>query len=85
MKLTLNRYNNLTQRIITGLFGAIIIIAATVFSDWTYFLVFMLICCLSIFEFYKLVGLDGVLPLKYIGTFNALLIFVLSFLIEKGA
>ena len=83
MKLTLNRYNNLTQRIITGLFGAIIIIAATVFSEWTYFMVFMLICCLSIFEFYKLVGLEGVLPLKYIGTFNALLIYVISFLIEK--
>jgi phosphatidate cytidylyltransferase len=30
-----------------------------------------------------LTGLDGVLPLKYIGTINALLIFILSFLIEK--
>jgi phosphatidate cytidylyltransferase len=59
-------------------------IYASYFSEWTYFLVFLAICCFSIFEFYKLTGLGGMLPLKYMGTFNALLIFVLSFLVEKG-
>lgn len=84
MRLTLNKYNNLTQRLVTGFIGAGLVIYASYFSEWTYFLVFLVICCLSIFEFYRLTGLDGMLPLKYIGTLNALLIFLLSFLVEKG-
>ena len=84
MRLTLNKYNNLTQRLVTGFIGAGLIIYASYFSEWTYFCVFLVICCLSIFEFYRLTGLDGMLPLKYIGTLNALLIFLLSFLVEKG-
>lgn len=84
MRLTLNKYNNLTQRLITGLAGAVIMIYASWFSEWTYFLVFLIICCFSILEFYRLTGLDGMLPLKFMGTLNALLIFVLSFLIEKN-
>lgn len=83
MRLSLTNYNNLTQRLITGLVGAALIIFASYFSEWSYFLVFLAICCLSILEFYRLTGLDGMLPLKYLGTFNALLIFLLSFFIEK--
>jgi len=84
MRLTLNRYNNLTQRLVTGLIGAGLVIYASYFSEWTYFAVFLVICCLSILEFYRLTGLDGMLPLKYIGTLNAIVIFLLSFLVEKG-
>jgi phosphatidate cytidylyltransferase len=84
MRLTLNRYNNLTQRLVTGLIGAGLVIYASYFSEWTYFVVFLVISCLSILEFYRLTGLDGMLPLKYIGTLNAMLIFVLSFFVENG-
>jgi phosphatidate cytidylyltransferase len=70
--------------LITGIIGAAVIIYASYFSEWSYLIVFFAICCLSILEFYKLTGLDGVLPLKFIGTFNALLIFLLSFLIERN-
>ncbi len=84
MRLTLNRYNNLTQRLVTGFIGAGLVIYASYFSEWTYFVVFLVISCLSILEFYQLTGLDGMLPLKYIGTLNAMLIFVLSFFVEKG-
>ncbi len=35
-------------------------------------------------EFYKLAGLDGMVPQKYFGTFCGILIFVLSFLIESA-
>ena len=80
----MNRYNNLTQRLVTGLIGAGLVIYASYFSEWTYFAVFLVICCLSILEFYRLTGLDGMLPLKYIGTLNAIVIFLLSFLVEKG-
>lgn len=80
----LNKYNNLTQRIIAALFGAIIIIGAIYYSEWSYFLIFLLIAVVTQLEFYKLVGLDGMLPLKTFGTFCGLSIFTISFFVESG-
>jgi phosphatidate cytidylyltransferase len=79
-----SRYSNLAQRIITGLLGAAVIITAICLNEWTYFFVFAMIVLLSMLEFYKLAGLDGMVPQKYFGTFCGILIFVLSFLIESG-
>lgn len=76
--------SNLTQRIITGLAGAAVIIAAVVIGEWTYFGIFLGICVLSLLEFYKLSGLDGMIPLKSYGTFCGISIFTLTFLIESG-
>ncbi|MCU0419982.1 MAG: phosphatidate cytidylyltransferase [Cyclobacteriaceae bacterium] len=81
----LKSYSNLTQRIITALIGAAAIVAGIMVSEWTYFVIFFLITALSLWEFYKLAGLDGMLPQKTFGTLCGLLIFVLSFLIERGA
>jgi len=83
--LPITKYNNLTQRIITGLLGAAGIITAVCINEWTYCLVFCIICLFSLLEFYKLAGLDGVLPQKTFGTICGVSIFVLSFFIEKGA
>lgn len=76
-------YPNLVQRIATGVVGAFLIIFGIVFSEWTYFTVFLLICFFSMMEFYRLSGLDGIKPQKFIGILSGLLIFTLSFLIEK--
>lgn len=76
--------SNLTQRILTGVFGAAFIIAAVVLSEWTYFAVFLSICVLSLLEFYKLAGLDGMVPLKSYGTFCGISIFTITFLIESS-
>ncbi len=65
--------------------GAAAIVAGIMVSEWTYFVIFFLITALSLWEFYKLAGLDGMLPQKTFGTLCGLLIFVLSFLIERGA
>ena len=81
----ITKYNNLTQRIITGLLGAAGIITAVCINEWTYCLVFCIICLFSLLEFYKLAGLDGVLPQKTFGTICGVSIFILSFFIEKGA
>lgn len=80
----LSKYSNLTQRIIAALVGAVVIISCIVFSPWTYFSIFLIICIITQLEFYKLLGLDGLLPLKSFGTFCGSLIFTLSFLIEYG-
>jgi phosphatidate cytidylyltransferase len=79
----LSKYNNLTQRIITGVLGAAAIIFGVTYSEWLYFIIFFIICLFSLREFYKLSGLDGMLPLKTIGTIIGLVIFSLSFFIEQ--
>lgn len=79
----LKKYNNLTQRLITGILGSAGIIAAVSFGEWTYFLVFFIICLFTLLEFYKLVGLDGMVPQKAYGTLCGVLIYCLSFFIAR--
>lgn len=80
----LNKYSNLTQRIIAAIFGALIIIVSLYLSEWSYYVIILLICAITQLEFYKLVGLEGLIPLKMFGTFCGLFIFSLSFFIESG-
>jgi phosphatidate cytidylyltransferase len=82
---TTKKFSNLPQRIATGLLGASGIIFGIVYSEWTYLLVFFIICILSLREFYKLSGLDGMIPQKTFGTICGLTIFFLSFFIERGS
>lgn len=82
-RFNINKYSNLVQRSITSLVGAALILAALIYSDWTYFLIFATILGMAQMEFYKLSGLDGMLPLKSFGTILGLLIFALTFMVEK--
>lgn len=84
MTSSLSKYNNLTQRIIAGLLGSAGIITAVCYSDWTYFLVFFIICLFTLLEFYKLATFDGITPERTIGTAGGILVFALSFFVEKG-
>lgn len=79
----LQKYNNLTQRIITGVLGSAAIITGVCYSEWTYFTLFFVLCGLAMFEFYKLVGLDGMVPQKSLGIAIGLLIFSLTFFMEQ--
>jgi phosphatidate cytidylyltransferase len=79
---SISKYNNLTQRLITALLGGTAIIFG-VTNEWIYFLIFFIICLFSLLEFYKLSGLDGMIPLKTLGTIIGLLVFTLSFFIER--
>ncbi|WP_296699327.1 phosphatidate cytidylyltransferase [Algoriphagus sp.] len=82
-RFNINNYSNLGQRAITAFIGALVVVLGSIYSDWTYFLIFAVILGFSQMEFYKLSGLDGMLPLKSFGTFLGLMIFTLTFLIEK--
>lgn len=83
MTSALRKYNNLTQRIITAIIGAAVIVFGIIFSEWTYFAVFFTICLFSLLEFYDLSGLDGMVPQKTFGTLCGMFIFSLTFFIEK--
>ena len=84
MTAPLSKYNNLTQRIATGLIGAAVIIFCVVFNDLTYFAIFLTISALALWEFYALTLLDGMIPQKTFGTLCGIAIFSLSFFIERG-
>lgn len=78
----INKYSNLTQRLITGILGSAAIITGVCLGEWTYFVVFFIICLFTLLEFYNLVGLDGMAPQKAYGTLCGILIYALSFFIE---
>ncbi|GAB3327420.1 phosphatidate cytidylyltransferase [Marivirga atlantica] len=78
----LDKYSNLTQRIIAAIIGVALILFCIVYSQWTYFAVFFVLCMLTQLEFYKLVGLDGALPLKFWGTITGLSVYTITFLVR---
>lgn len=82
MNAPLKKYNNLTQRLITGILGSAAIITGVSLGEWTYFAIFFIICLFTLLEFYNLVGLDGMAPQKAYGTLCGVALFVLSFFIE---
>ncbi len=84
MRSHLNKYSNLTQRVIVAILGVVVIISAIYWQAWSYFAVFLIITYLSLKEFYKLVGIDGHLPLSSWGTLTGILIYTFTFLGQKG-
>lgn len=83
MNQPLQKYNNLTQRIIAGVLGSAAIVTGICLSEWAYCAIFIIICGFTLLEFYRLAGLDGVIPQKWFGTLCGVAIFLLSFFIER--
>jgi len=84
MKNPIAHLSELQQRVITAIFGIILILNALYWSEWGYFALFFVICLLAQLEFYKLLKLDEALvPLRTFGTINGLFIYVITFFIEK--
>ncbi|MPR32536.1 phosphatidate cytidylyltransferase [Salmonirosea aquatica] len=84
MKSRLNSLSNLQQRVVAAVIGVAIIVSSILYSDLTFALLF---CAMSMFtqlEFYKLLGLDGNLPLTFYGTLCGVLLVLLTYVIEKG-
>jgi phosphatidate cytidylyltransferase len=80
----LNRFNNLTQRIIAAVIGAPILLFLIIYSPYTYFAIFFILTLLTQMEFYNLVRLHGILPLRFLGCFIGAIIFCLTFFVETG-
>jgi len=84
MRSRLNSLNNLEQRIVTGIFGVVVIVSSILYSDLTFVLMVSLLSMLTQLEFYKLLGLDGNLPLTSYGTICGVALVVLTYVVEKG-
>lgn len=80
----LDRYSNLTQRIIAAIIGAAVIISGMLFSPYTYWWVFLFISIMTQDEFYRLVGLNGNFPLRFYGTICGAVLNISTFMVERG-
>jgi phosphatidate cytidylyltransferase len=83
MKQKLSNYSNLTQRIVAAIIGVTIIVSGILYSEYTFWFVFLFISIMTQYEFYKLVGLNGNLPLSIYGTICGVAINAFTFFIEK--
>ncbi len=83
MSTKISTLSNLQQRLIVGVLGAAVFVGGIVFSEWTFFLLFLGLTVLGTLEFYKLSGAAGIKPNKVYGTLLAAGIFVSVFLIDK--
>lgn len=79
-----SKYSHLTQRILSALVAMPIVIAGIYWSMWSYFLLFLFIVVLAMLEFYRLVGLDGIGPNKFLGMGGSILTYLLAFMYASG-
>jgi phosphatidate cytidylyltransferase len=68
--------NNLTQRVLTAIVGASLLIGAIVYSEASFLLILMLITVLSLVEFYRLAEGDGIRPQTSFGLLIAGIVFI---------
>ncbi len=78
------KFSSLGPRLITALVGAAAIIGGIYWSMWGYFVVFLVISTLTLWEFYKLAIMDKMAPLKIWGSLIGATLFTLTFLTEAG-
>lgn len=83
MKQKLQSYSNLTQRIITALIAAPILLFLIYYSPMSCFGILLVISVLTQLEFYKLLKLDDNSPLRYYGTFCGAILVVIAYLMES--
>ncbi|WP_299984166.1 phosphatidate cytidylyltransferase [uncultured Pontibacter sp.] len=83
MSTKLSALSNLQQRLIVGVLGAALFIGGIIFSEWTFFILFLGLTVLGTLEFYKLSEVAGIKPNKVYGTLLAAGVFIAVFLIDK--
>lgn len=82
MVLSLNKLNELQQRVLIALPGAALLLGAIYWNAWSYFVVFGVLCFLTQFEFYKMLSFSGYRPFKTLGLTSGMLLYGFLFLIQ---
>jgi phosphatidate cytidylyltransferase len=80
----IRKYNNLTQRIITGILGSAAIITGICLSRWAYFGLFLFLAIVTLNEFYKLLKSQQIFSERLFGIVSGAACFIISFFIESG-
>jgi phosphatidate cytidylyltransferase len=80
----LSNLNNLQQRLIVGFAGAAGIIAGVCLNQWSYFILFAIICFFSLREFHALVNEAGIRTNKFFGVLLGMVLYGGTFLVVTG-
>ncbi|WP_225986497.1 phosphatidate cytidylyltransferase [Rufibacter sp. LB8] len=84
MEQTKKPLNNLQQRVLAGAIGGVAFVGAIYFSEWTFFLLFLLLTVLGLLEFYRLLAAKGFQPNRAIGVLLGSGLYVLGFFVKRG-
>lgn len=84
MKSGLSNLSNLYQRIIAGFLGGVVMIGSICLNEWSYFLLFLIICFFTLKEFYEILRSADISPNMNFGIISGILIYTILFFIEKG-
>ena len=79
----MNKLSNLTLRIIFGLIGAALVVSGVLYSEWTFFLLFGLICALSLIEFFNLLHQSKMYINRSFAIASGILLFIVNYLIQN--
>jgi len=78
------RSNNFIQRTVTGIVFVAILVGGMLSNSIGFFVVFLTITGLALWEFYRLVAVNELQPQKWIGLVMGILLFAISFLYCAG-
>lgn len=79
----LSKMSNLAQRVIAGLLGAAVLINAIYWSEWSFFVTFLLIISFSLWEFYTILEKAKFKPMKNWAIVMGILFFGGVFFLQK--
>ncbi|MDB5255742.1 MAG: phosphatidate cytidylyltransferase [Chitinophagaceae bacterium] len=80
----MNKLSNLTLRIIFGLIGAALVVTGVFYSEWTFLLLFGLICGISLTEFFHLLHLSKMHLNRMFAVVTGVLLFLLNYLVQNN-
>ncbi len=80
----MNKLSNLTLRIIFGLIGAALVVTGVLYNEWTFLLLFGLICGISLAEFFHLLHQSKMHLNRSFAVVAGVLLFVINYLIQNN-
>ncbi|MCS6821126.1 MAG: phosphatidate cytidylyltransferase [Microscillaceae bacterium] len=80
----LQKFTNLQQRIIAGIIGLAIMITGICWNEWSFFVTFLVISLVCLYEFYTLLEKSNIQSDKWFGLILGGSLYVFSFLIHAG-
>jgi phosphatidate cytidylyltransferase len=79
----MNKLSNLTLRIIFGVIGAALVVTGVLYNEWTFLLLFGLICGISLAEFFHLLHQSNMPLNRSFAVVTGVLLFIINYLVQN--
>lgn len=80
----MNKLSNLTLRIIFGLIGAAVVVTGVLYNEWTFLLLFGLVCGISLTEFFHLLHQSKMHLNRAFAIVTGVLLFLVNYLVQNN-